>query len=279
MKKFDLEWTGERLVTSVFNFGAIDHLHRYSLAFDLVKNKDVLDIASGEGYGSFLLALHAKSIVGVDISEETVQHAIDKYNKNNLQFKVGSADSIPLDDNSIDIVTSFETIEHHDKHNEMMQEIKRVLKSDGILLISSPDKLNYSELPNIKNPFHVKELYQQEFKQLLQKFFSNVVFLNQKNVFGSLIIPEKDISVYEEFAGYYDSVSKFIKMQSPVYNLCIASDVYIKYNVISFFDGKNAIDSSKDKEILKLSQELISIKKSKTFKISLFFSTLIKKLT
>ena len=53
----ELPWTGERMVTSVFNYGAIDHLHRYAVAVQLAKNKDVLDIASGEGYGiQFVIA-------------------------------------------------------------------------------------------------------------------------------------------------------------------------------------------------------------------------------
>ena len=103
----------------------------------------VLDIASGEGYGSALLASGATRVTGVDIDPQTVQGATQKYSSNNsnLEFKQGSADNIPLHSGLFDVVVSFETIEHHDNHVEMMREIKRVLKLGGLLIISSPDKL------------------------------------------------------------------------------------------------------------------------------------------
>src|SRR5438034_11094846 len=67
-----LEWTGERYVP--WMEGAeigYEHLHRYAFATQFVRNKRVLDLASGEGYGSNLLAKTAKQVVGVDIDEQT----------------------------------------------------------------------------------------------------------------------------------------------------------------------------------------------------------------
>src|SRR5687768_490230 len=134
----ELPPTGERMVTSIFNYVAIDHLHRYAVAAQLAKDKDVLDIASGEGYGSNLLSKLSKSVIGVDISSEAVLHAKEKYTNINLEFKEGAADKIPLQDCSVDMVVSFETIEHHDLHDKMLQEIKRVLRPEGMVIISSP---------------------------------------------------------------------------------------------------------------------------------------------
>ena len=74
---------------------------------------------------------------------------------------------IPLDDDSVDLVISFETIEHHDKHHEMMAEIRRVLAPEGILMLSSPDKKYYSDIPKFQNSYHIKELYFEEFKDLV----------------------------------------------------------------------------------------------------------------
>jgi ubiquinone/menaquinone biosynthesis C-methylase UbiE len=238
----ELPWTGERLVTSIFNFGAIDHLHRYAIAIELVKGKDVLDIASGEGYGSYIISGHAKEVVGVDISREAVEHATKKYQKQNLQFKMGSADHIPLPDNSVDMVVSFETIEHHDKHDEMLTEIKRVLRPGGLLLISSPDKLNYSEIPGIINEYHVKELYGEEFKSLMKNHFENTVFLNQKYIKGSLIVPENGPSEYCEFSGDYNATSTFKQIQHPVYNLCLASQGQIPKVSVSVFCAKDGAE-------------------------------------
>lgn len=242
MDKNELPWTGERLVTSIFNYGAIDHLHRYAVATQLVKDKEVLDIASGEGYGSHLLSLHSKSVVGVDISSEAVLHASKKYESRKLEFKQGSTEKIPLPDSSIDVVVSFETIEHHNKHDEMLHEIKRVLRPNGTLIISSPDKLNYTDIPHYSNPFHVKELYKNEFLSLMKKYFTHTIFLNQKSVVGSLIVPDLGNFSFREFEGNYSKTVTYNDFQTPIYNLCIASDFPIAYSDASFFNGKDTTD-------------------------------------
>jgi len=268
MEEKELPWTGERLVTCVNSYGAFDHLHRYALAIQLVKEKTVLDIASGEGYGSNLLAFHSKAVIGVDISSEAVLHSSKKYVRDNLEFRQGSADNIPLPDNSIDVVVSFETIEHHDKHDEMLFEIKRVLRPNGILIISSPDKLNYSDLPKYSNPFHIKELYKEEFEFLVKRFFSYVVFFNQKSISGSLIVPELNQFSFKEFDGDYYKFRTHNDLQNPIYNLCIACDEQINFPFASFFRGKSneeieiAINALKN-EIVSLKKQIVSLKNSR----------------
>lgn len=259
MVEKELPWTGERLVTSVLSYGAIDHLHRYAVAIQLVKEKDVLDIASGEGYGSNLLSLHSKSVVGVDISYEAVVHSSEKYVRRNLEFRQGSADKIPVSDYSIDVVVSFETIEHHDKHDEMLLEIKRVLRPNGILIISSPDKLNYSDLPKYSNPFHIKELYREEFVFLMKKYFTHTTFLNQKSISGSLIVPDSNQFLFQEFEGDYYKLETYNDLQGPIYNLCIASDTPINFGYASFFKEKSSDEYEKTIDALK--KEIICLKK------------------
>ena len=166
-----LEWTGERYLPEIGGTIALEHIHRYLMARELAKDKEVLDIACGEGYGSAMLAEIAHHVSGVDISAEAVAHATGKYRKENLQFLVGSCAAIPLPDDSIDLVVSFETIEHHDQHQEMMQEIKRVLRPDGALIISSPDKYEFTDIGQQGTHYHVKELYRREFEELLESFF------------------------------------------------------------------------------------------------------------
>ena len=163
MKK---KWTGERLETFIFSRDAIEHLHRYAIVKNYIKDKIVLDIACGEGYGSALLAENAMQVYGVDIDEMTVNSASKKYVKKNLNYLVGDVTKISFDDNSIDVIVSFETLEHHNKHEEMMQEFKRVLKPDGILVLSTPDKLYYTDEANFKNIYHIKELYKDDFFKL-----------------------------------------------------------------------------------------------------------------
>ncbi len=140
-----MEFTGERYVPSVDGQIKYEHLHRYGISREFARGKSVLDIACGEGYGTAILAQVAKSVIGVDIDAATIKHARHTYYHQNIKFLVGSCESIPLPNESVDIVTSFETIEHHDKHEEMILEIKRVMKPGGVLVISSPNRLVYSE--------------------------------------------------------------------------------------------------------------------------------------
>jgi ubiquinone/menaquinone biosynthesis C-methylase UbiE len=241
MKSMDKKSTGERLEFYDFSDVTVEHLHRYALANDFVSGKVVLDIASGEGYGSYILSNNALEVIGVDIDIDSIKNAKEKYSKNNLKFIVGSADSIPVESNSIDVVVSFETIEHHDKHEEMFLEIKRVLKKEGVLIISSPDKKYYSDIPNFKNKFHVKELYFEEFKGLVEKKFKNTKFLFQKAYnFNSFIAPSNNYLKTIVYTGDYNALAKEISI--PLYNIAICSDDYIDEILPSIFNGKQISD-------------------------------------
>jgi len=221
--KKQLEWTGERYLPEVKGNIELEHLHRYLFASQAVSNKTVLDIACGEGYGSTLLAKKAKMVFGVDISSDVVSHAKNKYKRKNLSFRTGSCSNIPLDDSSVDIVVSFETIEHHDQHQEMMDEIKRVLRPEGVLIISSPDKLEYSENPNYHNEYHVKELYREEFNELLDANFKNHRIYGQKVIYGSAILQEKGSSAVVS----YDLNDRKASSGVPaaLYLIAVASDL------------------------------------------------------
>ena len=177
-----LEWTGERYVP--WMDGAeigYEHLHRYAFATQFVRNKRVLDLASGEGYGSNLLAKTAKQVVGIDIDEQAVRHAANKYIKPNLEFKAGSILEIPIkSDGVFDVIVCFEAIEHVDDHHKLLSEARRLLTPNGLFLVSTPNKTLYTDEPHFSNPFHVHELYFDEFKALLEKYFRQVKFLGQR---------------------------------------------------------------------------------------------------
>ncbi len=173
----EMPFTGERYVPALGGQIKYEHLHRYCLALDWAKGKVVLDVASGEGYGSLILARVATKVVGIDLSRECIRYATQRYqDRHNLTFAAGSCGELPLQDNSVDLVTSFETIEHHDRHQDMLNEIKRVLKPEGVLLLSSPNRPVYSEGPTPHNPYHVKELDWNELNELLTARFRSVVY-------------------------------------------------------------------------------------------------------
>jgi ubiquinone/menaquinone biosynthesis C-methylase UbiE len=260
-------WTGERLETFVYNKNTIDHLHRYSIATNYILDKVVLDIACGEGYGSNLMSKSAKFVYGVDIDSETIANAKIKYVKSNLNFQTGSADNIPIPDASIDVVVSYETIEHHDKHDEMMLEIKRVLKSDGVLIISTPDKLFYTDKRNYINEFHVKELYKNEFFDLVVSKFANIQILNQLFVNGnSIIYPDSDdnLNVYK---GDYFNIGSY--EVNPLYLIIIASDIFTTPQWVSVFDGSKvfSMDDDKIEKIYKSKSYIIGNFILKPFKV------------
>lgn len=189
----------ERFTPEMSGIIAIEHLHRYAIAVQLIQGKDVLDIASGEGYGANLLANTAKSVTGVDISPEAIQHAKAKYRKHNLTFITGDCRQIPLPDASIDVVISFETVEHILEQEEFITETKRVLRPEGILLISTPNPDIYlKDAPS--NPFHLKEIKISQFLELLQSEYRHVSWAAQQLWMGSVIIPQTSSLLLENFA-------------------------------------------------------------------------------
>lgn len=251
--------TGERLETNFFNKTTIEHLHRYALACEFAEGKVVLDIASGEGYGTNLLSNHASFVYGVDIDNETVINAEKKYIKSNLKFLHGSTSKIPLEDSTVDLVVSFETIEHHDEHDQMMKEIKRVLKAEGLLIISTPDKKFYSDLRNYTNPFHVKELYKNEFENLVSKYFKKNQVLSQGYMFGnSLIFNNLDKDEVILYTGNFTEIKT--KSFNCNFILIIGSNSEFKKTKNSIFDGGIEFLTMNENEILKRFQKSNSYK-------------------
>jgi ubiquinone/menaquinone biosynthesis C-methylase UbiE len=190
-----LTFTGERFLPEVEGEISYEHWHRYAFAQNLCPGKVVLDVACGEGYGSSLLAEKANKVVGVDISEEAISHAKKTYRNSNLEFILGSCDKLPFPDNSFDLAVSYETIEHIETQEEFLAELVRVLKPEGHLVLSSPNKHLYSDAHDHHNEFHVKELYRDELKALLETqlkdSFPHIYWLGQKLLFHSAIWPEE----------------------------------------------------------------------------------------
>lgn len=216
--------TGERLMTDNRSSTQMEHLHRYAIACQFAHGRTVLDIACGEGYGSNLLASHAAFVYGVDVASDAVAHAARKYTRENLRYLRGTATAIPLQDGSVDLVVSFETIEHLREHDEMMAEIRRVLRPNGTLIMSSPDKRYYSDLPGHANPFHLRELYHEQFQGLIRRFFPHASFMLQRISYGSIVAPENPSPGFVEYRGDFDAVESHTGLQQAVYNIAIASD-------------------------------------------------------
>ncbi|GAC1658379.1 MAG: hypothetical protein NVS4B13_01230 [Candidatus Elarobacter sp.] len=233
-----MEFTGERFVPSLKGQIYYEHLHRYAIAARFCAGKRVLDIASGEGYGAALLAQRAAQVIGVDLDERSVEHARRAYYAANLRFMCGSVTDIPLADASIDVVSSFETIEHVAEHDRMLDEIRRVLVPGGVVVLSSPNKLIYSDVPGFANPFHVKELYFSELRDLLMRRFAHVALYGQRLSASSVVHPLA--GVVSELASWYNgSVDRIAPglpaLSNPVYFVAVCSDEPLSIDVSSAY--------------------------------------------
>lgn len=235
-----LSWTGERYLpfTDPWITGAqihYEHLHRYYFAAQFVGNKSVLDLGCGEGYGSFILSKYAQRVVGVDSADEAIEHAGRTYARSNLEFARASILSVPIEEEqSFDVVVCFEVLEHVTEHEDLLTEIKRLLKPDGLLIMSTPDKRSYSDEPNYKNPYHRKELYLDQFRELVRRYFVNVDILGQRVYVGShiwtLTRPDEIGGASDEFvikkSGNAYSRAEY-EAKKPLYFVALASDAQI----------------------------------------------------
>jgi len=190
----DLEFTGERFIPGDADGEiAYEHWHRYAFARRYAAGKRALDAACGEGYGTALIAGVAADAVGVDIDAAAIAHARGSYGaRAGLRYEQGSVTALPLGDASVEIVISFETIEHLPEAEQprMLAEFARVLVPNGLLLLSSPNRRKYSDERNYRNPFHLHELYRDELERLLDAGFPHRRWFHQTRSFTSALWSE-----------------------------------------------------------------------------------------
>jgi GT2 family glycosyltransferase/SAM-dependent methyltransferase len=245
-----LAWTGERLTSTAGPQVEIEHLHRYFLARALCRGLDVLDVASGEGYGSAFLAQTALSVIGVELDVKAVAHAQTTYVAPNLRYLQGDARRLPLIDACVDVVVSFETIEHFYQHDSFLAEVRRVLRPGGRFVVSSPERDVYSPAGTPPNPHHVRELTRTELLTLLRGRFGNVLLQGQRPLLGSALVAEGPRSPgaralpltferrgpnrFEESEG----------LSRPVYLVAVASDAPIEDVPDSLYIESSAIEEA-----------------------------------
>ena len=251
-RESDLAWTGERYIAGLGGEIEFEHYHRYLFAVQFCHGRDVLDIASGEGYGSMLLSGIARSVIGIDIDPATVAHANKAYGRDNLKFSEGACSKIPLADKSVDVVVSFETIEHIEEHDAFLGEVRRVLRPSGCVVISTPDRDVYGK-PEEPNPFHVRELAKAEFHDLLTRYFPNIEVGSQKTLAGSLILPDRaprgGLQVFNRVNAH--AFEDRSDVQSAPFLVCVASSAKlprIKWGVLD--DASFLQDLREERDLL-----------------------------
>src|SRR5688572_15249436 len=184
-----LPFTGERFTPECVREIAHEHWHRYAFARPLARGRRVLDAACGEGYGSALLAAAGAQVLGVDVDPAAVAHARARYGDiAGLRFDVADAtalDALPA--SSFDVIASFETLKHVHEQERLLDGFARLLAPGGVLLVSTPDRAEYTDRTGETNPHHVRELYRDQFEALLAARFPARRLFGQKLLFQSAI--------------------------------------------------------------------------------------------
>jgi len=181
-----------------------EHISRYEFAASLTRNKVVLDIACGAGYGSsFLKKKGAKMVVGGDVNRDAVEYAKEHYKGEELVFLRLDAMNLPFSKSTFDVIVSFETIEHLKDNRRFLSACKEVLKKSGLFICSTPNSLvTLSDLGRPLNPFHVHEFTVKEFFDLLSEYFRYV------NIYVQDFLTLRQIIMYK----LYGSGTRFLSL-------------------------------------------------------------------
>lgn len=154
------------------------HIERYRFAARRVEGQCVLDCACGTGYGVRLLKEVGKAagVIGVELNKGALEYAGKKHQLDSIHYLCASGDCMPLPDGCVDVVTSFETIEHVPDDVALIEEFSRVLRSDGLLIISTPN-----QWPVAVSPFHVREYDRDSFLRVVETGFECLELYNQNS--------------------------------------------------------------------------------------------------
>ena len=189
-----------------------EHQKRYEFAKDYLVGKDVIDCACGSGESSAIFAAAgARSVVGIDLDEQSINSARHKYLNDNLSFVKNNNADLPVPDASCDVVVSLETIEHISDDSHFVDEIGRVLRSNGLLICSTPNRLITNPRAAITdkpwNQFHVREYSYDDFLKLFENKYLLVISNGQN--------PSSKIrrSAVDVFAGIFGTKSSIRLLQ------------------------------------------------------------------
>lgn len=210
---------------------AYDRLVGYRFAQRYVEGKSVAVLGVEDlGYGTRLLAASADSVVGLTGSDQLLELAQTFYATPNVSYGKADFPMLPYGEESFDVVVALEVIETQSYPEDLLRSAKRVLKRDGLLVISTVDKHVYSNERNRRDASHKREMYVPEFRGLLEKHFGQVRLYQQGTVAGGYVSPvAKGSGANVESAPSSVSGPSFdTKLPTPHLVVAVCADVEIE---------------------------------------------------
>ena len=187
-----MEFTGERAIPGRTDPDLMnEHWARYAFAEALVGSKRVLDAGCGVGYGASRLAECAAQVIALDQAIEPLTTGGEEYPHPRLHFVQGDCTRFPLADDSLDAVVAFEVIEHLAEWKGLIEESRRVLKTSGQFIVSTPNRLYYGESRDEPNPFHAHEFTYDEFREELGRCFPHVMLFVENHADALVFVGEE----------------------------------------------------------------------------------------
>ena len=162
---------------SSWNQWYADHVARYVFAINYAVGRRVLDAGTGQGYGAAMLKSYgAESVVAVDIDPAVIQEAKKRYGTPGVEFVQADCETLDRLEPGFDLVCNFENIEHLNDPERFLSRTAKLLRPEGVLLCSTPDRAYTRPFVNglPANPYHVHEWYSDEFVEVLRKHFRSV---------------------------------------------------------------------------------------------------------
>ena len=207
-ERFDPDGAAGTLIDS-------EHRARYHFGAQVVAGKEVLDASCGTGYGLEILSeAGATAVTGVDISAEAIASAESRFGKYAAALVEADLRELPFEDDSFDVIVSFETIEHIEEPQRALAELRRVLRPDGVLVVSSPNPEAYVG----HNEHHVHEFRPAALREAVGGLFANARGFRQDAWLGSAVRGAEDDSDSPEL------LRTSADDGEPPYSIVVASD-------------------------------------------------------
>jgi 2-polyprenyl-3-methyl-5-hydroxy-6-metoxy-1,4-benzoquinol methylase len=153
-------------------------LLRYGQALTCSRDKVVLDLACGIGWGSYLLNNNARNVCGLDIREDVLNRATTLWPDKSIHWVCGSCLNIPFSENTFSVITAVECLEHftYEDSDAVLREVRRCLQPGGTFIGSTPSPWRETDAKEAEkqNPYHLHVYSRTRLYEHLSKYFRDV---------------------------------------------------------------------------------------------------------